>query len=278
MAEKEMPAATRGTIMNLLDMENGALVAMNSNLNHLREISKSYDIISDEARKMELMKERYHREELQEKQRDRHRYLADLNSKVRRYLDMLPADAVVEGMKTTKFKLEKGQTHLQAVTELRLKIFDLIGERASVDRASLPRDELKAQARKWITERAIKAKPTLIANHDKPFTLRYDFMDPEAFSPSIDVLALLAWLDGDFLYEKLCSLIDEMPYGGNEMTPAARAERLRTLKVELDEAERLEVALINAALDTGTVIDHRPNVSVDALLGITVSRKSKKAA
>jgi hypothetical protein len=62
------------------------------------------------------------------------------------------------------------------------------------------------------------------------------------------------------------------------MTPTEKAERLAAIKFELGDAERLECALIDDALDKAIMIDHRPNVDIRALLGLVVSKKKANAA
>jgi hypothetical protein len=103
-------------------------------------------------------------------------------------------------------------------------------------------------------------------------------MDPEAFTPALDPLALLAWFDPEHLEAKLCAAIDDMPESKLALSPQDKSERLQQIKTQLADAEHLECAMIAEALDKGTLIDHRFNVSIDALLSVTVSRKSRKAA
>lgn len=277
MSERELPPKARAKIFNLADREAAALVAMNSNLRQINELGKAYDISSDDQRKKELKKEVDHRQLVQETNRDRHRALADLNAKIRRFLDLLPADAVIDDAKPIKVKLKAGETHLQLVSELRMKIMQLIGERSQVERAGLPPDEIKAQVKKWIVERGMHARPTLVANHSE-FKIRFDVMDHDSFAPTLDVLALLAFFDAEHLETRLFELVDAMPKAKFVMTPLEKAERLAAIKVELGDAERLECALIDDALDNAVMIDHRPNVDIRALLGLVVTKKNKKAA
>jgi hypothetical protein len=277
MSDRELPPKARAKIFNLADREAAALVAMNSNLRTIAEIAKAHDISSDEGGKRELKKEVDHRQLVQETNRDRHRALADLNAKIRRFLDLLPADCVLEDAKPVKVKLKAGETHQQLVADLRVKIVQLIGERSQVERAGLPPDEIKAQVKKWIVERGMHARPTLVANHSE-FKIRFDVMDHDSFAPTLDVLALLAFFDAEHLETRLFELVDAMPKAKFVMTPAEKSERLRALKDELDVAERLEVAIVDDALDNAVMIDHRPNVDIRALLGLVVTKKNKKAA
>lgn len=278
MAENDrLPPRARARIFGLADQEAAVQTAMQSNLRHISELAKAHDLASDEQHKIELKEESDRRQEVLETQQDRHRALADLNGRIRRFLDTLPANVSLEDAKPVKVKLKAGQTHQQAVTELRTQIVRLIGERSQVERAALPIDEIKAQAKKWITERAMQARPSIVATHEK-FDIKFTFMDPEAFTPTLDPLALLAWFDAEYLERKLGELIDEMPKPRLALTPSVKAERLAGIKTALGDAERLECALIDDAMDNGSIIDHRPNIDIKALLGIVVTKSKARAA
>jgi hypothetical protein len=88
---------------------------------------------------------------------------------------------------------------------------------------------------------------------------------------SLDPLALLAWFDPEYLETTFNELIDEMPRPQFALVPAAKAERLGSIKVNLSDAEQLECALIDDAMDEGTIIDYRPNIDIRTLLRIVVS-------
>lgn len=278
MADRnKLPPKARAKIFTLADQEAAAFTALNSNQRQIAELAKSYDLVSDESRKRELKEESDRRQQVQETLRERHRAFADLNGKVRRYLDLLPADAVLEDAKVPRIKLKAGETHQQLVAGLRIKIVKLIGERSQVERAALPKAEIKAQLKKWLTERGLRSAPRVIANHDK-FEVKFDARIEDAFTSTVDVMALLAWFDPEHVEKKLMALIDAMPKAHLAMTPSEKAERLAAIKVELGDAERLECALIDDALDNGVLIDVRANISIPALLGLVVTRKSEARA
>ncbi|MCK1641491.1 hypothetical protein IVA95_29080 [Bradyrhizobium sp. 157] len=97
MSDRErLPPKCRAKIFALADREAAALTALNSNQRQIAELAKAYDILSDEQRKRELKEESDRRQQVQETHRERHRALADLNGRIRRYLYMLPADAVID--------------------------------------------------------------------------------------------------------------------------------------------------------------------------------------
>jgi hypothetical protein len=123
----------------------------------------------------------------------------------------------------------------------------------------------------------MKGRPIVTASHEQ-FDVKFTFVDPNAYAPVLDPLTLLAWFDPEFLETRLNALIDEMPKPKLALTPAEKAGRLASIKAALFEAERLECAHIDTALDEGTIIAHRPNVDPQALLGIVVSRSKANAA
>jgi hypothetical protein len=273
----KLPAKAHAKIVALVDQEQQASTLMRSTLRQMGELRHSLNTTSV-SQHAAINKEVERLDLLREKHADRHRQLADLNMRIRYFLDeMLPADATLDDAKAVKFKLKPGETHQQAITELRLKIIKLLGERSQVERAALPIDEIRAQAKKWITQRALAGRPAIIATHDK-FDVRFTAMDPTAYTPVLDALALVAWFDPERLETKLNELIDQMPKPQFALTPAAKAERLASINVELGNAERLECALIDAAQDEGSILSYRPNTSIEALLGIVIVRDKANAA
>lgn len=277
MTEKDrLPPRARAKILTLAEAETSMMTAMHATQAQIKEFDEALAMTSENQRKLDLTEMIAQRREVNATQQARHRALADLNGKIRRYLDMLPADMVVEDAKRPKIKL-KNETHQQAIASLRGQIMKLIAERSQVERAALPTDEIKAQAKRWIVERALKGRPTITAGHDK-FDIVFSAMKENAYTPTLDVFALLAWYDPEYLEDKLNTVIDEMPRPTFALSPSEKAQRLAEIKAELADAERMECALIDDAQDNGIIIDHRPNVSVPALLGLTVSKKSAKAA
>ena len=270
--KETLPTKARAKIFALFDQQQQLATLMHSTQRQITELNHStntaplseHAVINKEVARLQALRERH---------TERHRAFADLNSKVRRFLDMLPADAVIEDAKVVKVKL-KGETHQQAVATLRGQVMQLIAERSQVERAALPVDEVKAQAKKWITERAMKGRPAITANYET-FEVKF-FARGWTHTPTPDVLSLLAWYDPEYLEGKLNALIDERPQQKFTLTPSEKAERLAAIKVELGDAERLECAIIDDALDDGIIIDHRPNVDIRALLGIVLQRSKRQ--
>lgn len=271
-----LPPRARAKIFTFAETEASLMTAIHANQTQIRELEDALAMTTEDQRKLDLHEMIAQRREVQTTHRARHHAIADLNGRIRRYLDMLPADALLDDAKPPKIKL-KGETHQQAVANLRGQIVKLISERGQVERAALPIAEIKAQVKKWITERSMRTVPQIVATHET-FTVKLEHYIDGALAPVPDIAAMLAWFDPEHFEAKLMALIDQMPKPKLAMTPSEKAERLAAIKVELGDAERLECALVDDAMDNGIIIDHRPNVDIRALLGLVVTKKSAKAA
>ena len=278
MADKErLPPRARAKIFSMAEQETSLMTAIHVTQAQIKELDEALAMTSEDERKLDLQEMIARRRDVQETQRERHRAIGDLNGKIRRYLDLLPADAVLDDAKPPKIKLKPGQTHQQAIAEFRIKAMNLIAERSQVERCALPVSEIKAQVKKWITERSLRSRPMIEATHEK-FTVKFNAYVEDAYAPTLDVAAMLAWFDPKHLEEKLMGLIDQMPKPTLAMTPTEKAERLAAIKVELSDCERFECALVDDALDNAILIAPRPNVSIPALLGIVMTKRKAKAA
>lgn len=277
MKDDKLPACALAKIFNFKDQLLQAQTVMRSNQSTISELQRAIGNNPHGDKAAAWTDEVARLQDLAGIHQSRHRAIADLCARIEHYFDTLPVDVEIEEAKKVKPKLKPGETHKQAVDRIRSDIAKLTIERSQVESAGLPLPEIKAQAKKWIVERAIKARPAIIATHER-FDVKYTFMDPSAFAPALDPLALLAWFDPEHLETKLNELIDQMPKPQFALTPVAKAERLASISVELGSAERLECALIDAAQDEGTIIVHRPNTDIAALLGIVVSKSKANAA
>ena len=273
--KRDLPPKARATIMQLADQQEQAEAASRSALNQYREIMKAHGITTDERHQLELKREADDRMTVVDRHREAHHALADLNAKIRRYLDMLPNNTILIDVKQPK--LPPKTTYLKAVIELRAQVFKLISERGKTERAGLTIADIKDKTREWIAERANSGKPAIVATHDK-FNISFNNMVADAYSANIDVLGFVAWFDPRALEKRLFEEIDTMPQPKFTMTSSDRERRLKEIKRELLDLERLEAAHIQAALDEGQVIPQRTNIDIRALLGIAVSQANVKVA
>lgn len=272
----KLPAGAHARILALVDQEQQAHTLSLSAVRQIGDLQRAIGNSphGDKAAGWEIEVNRLRL--LQQQHHARHRAFADLNARVRHYLASLSADVAVEDARRIKPKL-KGETHQQAVTRIRNDIEKLIAEQTNVRQAGLPAEEIKAQAKRWVVERAMKGRPAITATHDK-FDVVFSYMDPSAYTPTLDPLALIAWFDPEHLETKLNELIDEMPKPKLALTPTDKAKRLASIASELLAAERLEIAHIDAAQDEGSVIALRGNVDPVALIGLVVVREKANAA
>lgn len=271
---ERLPPKARARILTFSEAEHSLMTSIRANQAHIKELDEAISMTNDNERKLDLREQIEQRREVMETQREKHKHISDLNAKLRRYLDLLPAESVIDAVKPLKVKLPAGQSHQLAVVELRTKIVKLIAERAAVERVALAHDEIKAQLRKWIVEKGLRNRPSITATHEK-FSIKYTQGIEDAYTPTLDIVGFFAWADPEFLETKLLELIDEMPKPKLAMTPLEKKQRLAAIKIELDEAEKSEVSIIDDAMDQGVLIEHRSSVSIPVLLGISVTRKSK---
>jgi hypothetical protein len=126
-----------------------------------------------------------------------------------------------------------------------------------------------------VTERAIKGRPTITANHDS----RFDVRPPSGgYTPAPDITSFLCWHDEQWMFDRLCAEIDLMPAPSLALTPSEKAARLIEVRAKLLALERLEVLHIEHAEEDSQIIPYRPNTDPLALLGITAKRKDSVAA
>ncbi|MBB4391762.1 hypothetical protein [Bradyrhizobium sp. ERR14] len=273
--QSRLPPKAHLKILALEDGEQAALTLASSTTRKISELQLALNLNpnSPNADAMRLEVERL--ELLQRKYQDQHRQRADLNSRVKRYLSLLPASAHLADARPTRIKLKDGETFLAAVERIRAEIARLASDRLNVEQCALPASEMKAQAKKWITESAIKGRPTIKASHER---FEVTFLDPNAYSVHFDVPSLLAWFDPEGMELKINELIDAMPIPKLALTPSEKTQRLRKIADDVLELERLEEALIVAAEETGQHVPRRPNCDPRALLCIVVDRQKVAAA
>ncbi|MDA9521299.1 hypothetical protein XI06_13185 [Bradyrhizobium sp. CCBAU 11434] len=273
--QSRLPPKAHLKILALEDSEQAALTLASSTTRRISELRSALGLNpnSPNADAMRLEVERL--ELLQRKHQDQHRQRADLNNRVRRYLSTLPARAHLADARPARIKLKDGETFLAAIERIRTQIAHLASDRLNVEQSGLPVSEMKAQAKKWITESAIRGRPTIKASHDR---FEVIFVDPAAYSMHLDVPSLLAWFDPQGMELKLNELIDAMPAPKLALTPSEKIERLRKIADDVLDQERLEEAIIVLAEETGQHVPRRPNCDPRALLGLVVDRAKADAA
>ncbi|MGY3496620.1 hypothetical protein [Bradyrhizobium sp. USDA 4502] len=265
-----LPPRVQTKLATLKDAEQQALTIKTYNQKAIDDTNRSL-ATAPQDRIAVLEREIVRLRALQPNYQDRHRALADLNAKVARFLEQLPANVDLEDARPIRSKAKTDESHLQAVQRLRSRIMELISERGRVERASPTKAEMKRQAALYVQKLALDGTPLFVSEHDK---FKLSFGENKLIPPE----AILAWVNPELLQDRLEALIDEMPLSGRQMDADERKQRLAEIKTELFEAERYECAHIDAAAREGTVIEHRANVDVRALLGLVTSRSKANAA
>jgi hypothetical protein len=207
-------------------------------------------------------------------QQQRFRERSALHVRVRDWLRMIENKEIADA-KLPKPKLAAGETHGAVVDRIRGELSRLDIEKRQVENCGLPKDELKAQARAWVTERALKGRPTIKASHASRFDVE---LATGGYTATPDIASFLCWHDEQWMVDRLCAEIDAQPNPPLALTPSEKAARLTDLKSKLLELERLEVIHLEHADQDGQIIPYRPNTDPLALLGITIKRKDAVAA
>ncbi|MEY9671483.1 polyhydroxyalkanoate synthesis regulator phasin [Bradyrhizobium elkanii] len=270
-----LPPKVQAKLAMLKDAEQQALTIMTSTQRMISENEKAHGLNPTGDKAAVLAREIIRLQALQPAHQERYKTLANLNAKVERYLETLPANVELDDAKSIKLKPRSDESHLQAVQRLRVEIMGLISERGRVERASPTTKEMKAQARLYVQSLALKGTPHLVIEHGK-FEMNFGRgVIGESFTTPEEVLA---WVDPAMLLRRLEAMIDEMPKPARQMDADDRKQRLDEIKRELFDLERRECAHLDAAREEGALIEHRPNVDVKALLGLVTSRPRASAA
>jgi hypothetical protein len=92
------------------------------------------------------------------------------------------------------------------------------------------------------------------------------------------IATVLAWLDPDRFVAALEREIDTMPEAALTLTATERAQRIAELSKHIDELERSEEALIEAAQTQGVEVARRTDCSPPCVLGVRIAQPKAQAA
>jgi hypothetical protein len=168
----------------------------------------------------------------------------------------------------------QGETAAQAVDRTRDEIVAVQNNLDIVQRAPLPRDDLKKTAGVLVALLAQRCKPKVSAGRDG---VEVAFSDPRAdtLCHHLDIAAFYAWLDPTAMVRAIEREIDKLPDTLAPMSAKERERRAGELAGQLLELERMEEMLIEMAASEGIDIGRRENASAAAVLGIVVIAKVK---
>ena len=210
------------------------------------------------------------------KQQQRFEMLSTLVGGIQQWLGTQKPNVVLSDWKPAKLKERSGETTFDAIDRVRTEIATLSRELTDVRDAGLPKEELYAQASKWVQTQALRCTPKITASQ-KDFKI--EFGQQTSFTtPPPEIVSYFCWYDGDAIVDLLCKEIDKLPVPKVVMTPADRDKRMSELKDSLLRLERTEEQLIVLAEQDDHVVPRRPMADPAAVLGVVVERAAKAVA
>ena len=207
------------------------------------------------------------RAKLAEHQR-RYSELSALLTNLRNFVQSLPEGQKIAIARPPKLQEREGDNPVQAVASIRAEIANAKQQLQAARNAPPPMSELKAQVAGIVAEWGKRGRPNIKATRAG---LEVNFDDPVSFAPSVNRgVALAAWLWPKQMSVAIEQQISEMPEPVLSLSPKARDARLTELSVAIDQLERIEEGIIDAALAQGQVIERRADASPAAVLGIVL--------
>jgi hypothetical protein len=207
-----------------------------------------------------------------DQQTKRHQDLHLLISRIKKFVAGVPASKTLESCPVEEAKARDGETIAQAIARVRTEVAQCQLELIRSKNAPPPKSELKAAVREQVARLAQGAAPWL----DPRGAKLINFGDPRASSTYVEretLWAFFCWLDPEKATAKISGLIDALPTPQGAMTTAEKAETVAALTVKLDELERVEESLIEAAALAQSEILRRPNASPAAVLGVRLTER-----
>ncbi|SCB51229.1 hypothetical protein GA0061098_1015111 [Bradyrhizobium shewense] len=273
----KLPKAAQLKILRLEDAEQQAQTLISSTVRRIGELERIIMNNPDGDRGDAVREEIALLRERKDEHTDRHRSCCDVNAAIRRYLGMLPANAVLSDAKNIKVRPRGGESFVAAVDRVRRDIANLVSERFQVQQCGLPVEEIRAKARDWIARHAQTARPRITATHNE-FAISFEVYDENASVPMPDIAAIMAFLYPEKLTKRIDEAIEQMPKPRLSLSAEQKGKRLREIKDLLYERETEEEALISLAEEQGQTIDRRPTADPRAILGLVVDRNRATAA
>ncbi|MCW2078284.1 UNVERIFIED_ORG: hypothetical protein M2193_000459 [Bradyrhizobium japonicum] len=266
-----LPKAAQLKILRLEDAEQQAQTLISSTVRRIGELERIIMNNPDGDRGDAVREEIALLRERRDEHTDRHRSCCDVNAAIRRYLGMLPANAVLSDARKVKVRPRGGESFVAAVDRVRRDIANLVSERFQVQQCGLPVEEIRAKARDWIASQTQTARPRITATHNE-FAISFEVYDEKASVPMPDIAAIMAFLYPEKLTKRIDEAIEQMPKPRLSLSAEQKAKRLREIKDLLYERETEEEALISLAEEQGQTIDRRPTADPRAILGLVVDR------
>jgi hypothetical protein len=213
---------------------------------------------------------------ISQRESERHQTLFGLVTQCLGWLRTLPSVATLEPVEIEPPKLTQGERFEQAVGRVRNDIGLLTGELHRISHAPQPKAEIRKQVRPFVADLVQRAAPRLRMERGKPFDAIWsdharDISISEGF-----VAGVVAWADPERFAKRLEGLIDRMPDDG-ALSDTDQAEKLASLKAEIEAKGRVEEALIEAAYSAGTEILRRANADPQCILCVQLVEPQRAA-
>ena len=205
------------------------------------------------------------------RQTSRQRQLSTLISNIQQWLVQLPDVAVLELAPAPNVELKRGESLNVAIAKTRNEIRAARQNLQAVKRAPLPKAFQKKLAAAYVMQ---LAKPNITITPDGKFGASFDNPNVEG---RICIETVLAWLDPDRFVAVLEREIDAMPEAALTLTATERAQRIAELSTHIDQLERSEEALIEAAQAQGIEVARRTDCSPSCVLGVRVVQPNTAA-
>lgn len=169
--------------------------------------------------------------------------------------------------------LRKGEDAAAAVRRCREKIAELKARVVEIETAPFPSSLAKEQAAAQIASLAEAGKPdvsqAILNDGMVEFAKTIDFVKGERTAGYVETpnaMATLCWMFRDKLIEAVHAEIDRNAEDENALHPDERKSQLAKIASQIEALEYDEVSHIEAAARDGLTIDHRPDISIYALL------------
>jgi hypothetical protein len=195
--------------------------------------------------------------------------------------DGRPHGTVLEDCDGPEPKLLKGENGLlDAIENRRRRVRELRADLHRIASAPFPSSHAKARAREQIEALAMLGAPSVsrLVELDGPVEFQTQRVQSEvhgerrslAFTEVPDTVALVAWLHRDALVKRLDAEIDSEADDKAALSHEARQKAEAEVMGDLLAIERDECALVWQAQSENLPAEHRPDVSVAALLSIAL--------
>lgn len=213
---------------------------------------------------------------VRQQQSRRHSELAATVSAIGQWLHTVPPFATLEMAKPTTVNRRKDETLPAAIARTRDEINDAQQELRVVRTAPLPKADLKVKAAAYVQGLVERGRPKISAGNDGVFKVSFEDRNSYVASSCASMATLLAWLHPDEMTARLEQEIDALPENKSALTAQDKEARVSELKANLDALERMEEALVEAAIAEGIDVMRRSNASPLAVLGVAFAVSKPK--